>query len=111
MEPIEDLRMVGIFPLIKSGNQRDLIQISNKLGISNHSEAPNAEWVKTQIVNNSVLWKENNLTPQQVPNVVGMTLKDAYFVLENAGLKVQTQGFGRADDGSGRWKSVQTHHR
>ena len=95
VEPIEDLRMVGIFPLIKSGNQRDLIQISNKLGISNHSEAPNAEWVKTQIVNNSVLWKENNLTPQQVPNVVGMTLKDAYFVLENAGLKVQTQGFGR----------------
>jgi len=95
VDPIEDLHMVGIFPLIKSGNQRDLIQISNKLGISNHSEAPNAEWVKTQIVNNSVLWKENNLTPEQVPNVVGMTLKDAYFVLENAGLKVQIQGFGR----------------
>ena len=95
MEPIEEFNMVGVFPLIKSGNQRDLIQLSNKLGISNHSEAPEADWVKTQIVNNSVFWIENDVKSHGVPNVLGMTLKDAYFVLENVGLKVEIQGFGR----------------
>ena len=95
VQPIEDLNMVGVFPLIKSGNQRDLIQLSNKLGISNHSEAPEADWVKTQIVNNSVFWIENNVKSHGVPNVLGMTLKDAYFVLENVGLKVEIEGFGR----------------
>jgi cell division protein FtsI (penicillin-binding protein 3) len=95
VEPIKGSQMVGVFPLIKSGNQRDLIQISNKLGISNYSEAPEADWVKTQIVNNSVFWIENDVKSHGVPNVLGMTLKDAYFVLENVGLKVEIQGFGR----------------
>ena len=95
MEPIKDLQMVGVFPFIKSGNQRDLVQLSNMLGISNHSEAPEANWVKTKIVNNSVFWMENDVKSHGVPNVLGMTLKDAYFVLENVGLKVEIQGFGR----------------
>ena len=95
MEPIKDLQMVGVFPFIKSGNQRDLVQLSNMLGISNHSEAPEADWVKTKIVNNSVFWIENDVKSNGVPNVLGMTLKDAYFVLENVGLKVEIQGFGR----------------
>ena len=97
---ITDSQVAGTFPLIKSGYQRDLIEISNTLGISNHSDAPNADWVSTKIIDDAIYWKSNDYESKLVPNVVGMTLRDAYFVLENAGLQVVTRGVGRVQSQS-----------
>ena len=97
---ITDSQVAGTFPLIKSGYQRDLIEISNTLGISNHSNAPNADWVSTKIIDDAIYWKSNDYESKLVPNVVGMTLRDAYFVLENAGLQVVTRGVGRVQSQS-----------
>lgn len=84
----------GIFPLIRSGNQRDLKLICNELGVSNHSSSE-AQWVKTRAVGNSVEWKENKMAETLMPDVTGMTLRDALFVLEKAGLVVNIEGKGR----------------
>jgi cell division protein FtsI (penicillin-binding protein 3) len=35
------------------------------------------------------------LTKKSIPSVVGMGLKDALYVLENRGLKVQFSGYGK----------------
>ena len=39
--------------------------------------------------------KEEELDPKRVPNVVGMGAKDAVYLLESAGLKVQLAGMGK----------------
>ncbi|MEQ9405072.1 MAG: penicillin-binding protein [Cyclobacteriaceae bacterium] len=86
--------VTGIFPYIKAGNQEELTMICNELGISNHSKGE-AEWVKTDVINHAVYWEKNNVEYGKVPDVRGMTLRDAIYVLENIGLKVQTNGRGR----------------
>jgi len=82
------------FPRIRSGYRTDLVNLSNNLGLSNHS-VTNNEWVKTKIIDNSIFWEGINSKIYLVPNVVGMTLKDAIFILESRGLNVSFSGRGR----------------
>jgi cell division protein FtsI (penicillin-binding protein 3) len=82
------------FPRIRSGYRTDLVNLSNNLGLANHS-VTNNEWVKTKIIDNSIFWEGINSKIYLVPNVVGMTLKDAIFILESRGLNVSFSGRGR----------------
>lgn len=92
--PDNKLEFVDVFPVIRSGKKDELQMISNELGISNHA-SDNDTWVKTSVVNHSIFWKGNDSPIDRVPDVKGMTLRDAIFVLENVGLKVSTKGRGR----------------
>lgn len=85
---------IGVFPVIKSGQLQDLQLICNELGISNHS-GTEADWVLSKRNYNSIKWLENEILPNRVPNVVGMTLRDALPLLENNGFRVAFKGKGR----------------
>ncbi len=85
---------IGVFPVIQSGHLQDLQLICNTLGVSNHA-GTTEEWVLAKRNYNSVKWMENEILPDRVPNVVGMTLRDALPLLENHGLKVSYRGNGR----------------
>ena len=85
---------IGVFPLIASGSQHDLQFICNELGVSNHS-GTEVEWVLAKRNYNSVKWLENKIVDNRVPNVIGMTLRDALPLLENHGLNVAFTGIGR----------------
>jgi cell division protein FtsI (penicillin-binding protein 3) len=87
-------REFGVFPVIRSGNSQDLKKICNELAISNHG-AGDQEWVKAQIEDNAINWQENIVTAGLTPDVTGMTLRDALYVLESCGYKVNTKGIGR----------------
>lgn len=84
----------GHFPVVQSGLQKDLQLICNELGISNHTQEP-AEWVVAQRNYNSIKWQKKEMRSDQVPNVQGMMLRDALYLLENNGLKVKYNGIGR----------------
>ena len=91
---IKKEKLIASFPLIRSGYKKDLVSLTNTLGISNHSETEN-DWVRTKVIDNSIFWEGINSKSFLVPNVVGMNLKDAVFILESRGLKVNYQGRGR----------------
>lgn len=84
----------GIFPVIRAGRHEDLKMICNELGIANHSYTEE-EWVRAQRSTNFVKWRSNEVSPERVPNVNGMTLRDALYILENNGLRVRHEGTGR----------------
>ncbi|BDD03495.1 penicillin-binding protein [Aureibacter tunicatorum] len=86
----------GSFPVIKKGLGEDLKFLCNELGISNHMKTDD-EWVKTRVNNNAVEWVSNRNAMNRVPDVRGMTLKDAMYLLENAGLRVVYKGTGRVE--------------
>ncbi|MGW8121365.1 penicillin-binding protein [Roseivirga echinicomitans] len=91
----ERLAKEGTFPVIRAGNYDELSKLLNQFGISNHLEEENVEWVRASISNNAIAWKPNHSESNLVPNVQGMTLKDALYLLENKGLKVSISGTGR----------------
>lgn len=84
----------GKFPVIRAGKFDELNELCNLLGISNHFDGQ-AEWVRSTVSNNAIIWKENYNEENLVPDVKGMSLRDAIYILENIGLKVSVTGTGR----------------
>ncbi|UXP30739.1 transpeptidase family protein [Reichenbachiella agarivorans] len=91
--------MAGIFPVVRAGNQEELRRICNEFGISNHMDTEST-WTKASISNNAIKWKSLDVNENVVPDVRGMTLKDALFILENKNMKVKFSGLGRVTDQS-----------
>ncbi|MDH5474081.1 MAG: transpeptidase family protein [Cyclobacteriaceae bacterium] len=89
----------GFFPVVQAGNRHDLTLICNELGVSNHSSVED-NWVRAGIKANSLQWKATYDQENFVPNVLGMTLRDALFLLEKHGLQVKYEGFGRVKNQS-----------
>jgi cell division protein FtsI (penicillin-binding protein 3) len=83
-----------VLPFIKAGNQQELTLLCNELGISNHA-VTEEEWVRTARVGNGVHWKKNLQGRGMVPDVSGMTFRDAIYLLEQSGLTVFYEGKGR----------------
>ncbi len=98
-EELEGVYQAGIFPVVRSGQQEDLSMILHEFGISNHS-TNGSDWVKARINNNAIQWSPNSIKNNLMPDVRGMTLRDAVFLLENKGLEVTIQGKGRVTDQS-----------
>lgn len=91
--------LTHVFPVIRAGNRPELNLICNEFGISNHGGG-DAEWVKTSLNNNAIKWKELANAQQVMPDVRGMTLRDALYLLENKKIAVEYKGFGRVLDQS-----------
>lgn len=82
-----------VFPLIQAGYQQELAEICRVLNIDQHEELPE-EWVQASIDSNQIVWKPKKIQMESVPDVRGMTLRDALYLLENKGLRVQYGGVG-----------------
>lgn len=87
------------FPYIQAGMVEELQMICNSFGISNHYQG-GGKWVKSSVVNQSISWKQNKVDENKVPDVKGMTLRDALYILENKGLRVHYSGHGRVKNQS-----------
>lgn len=89
-----------VLPPARSGHAADLKTILNKLSISSQmqsdsEEESGSEWASAEISTNYIKLQPRQVNKQTVPDVKGMGLKDALYMLENAGLKVETEGYGR----------------
>ncbi|MBX0334539.1 transpeptidase family protein [Pontibacter sp. HSC-14F20] len=83
-------------PQVKAGSFDDLSLILNKIGVSNHSTATNDdEWVRVTPQMRSLKFEPHPVRGGQVPDVTGMTLRDALFILGNQHLKVNVEGIGK----------------
>lgn len=80
-------------PVSKSGYRKATQTVYKTFGIKTLL-ASNAEYVNTIDTNNAVLVKEVKHAEGYVPDVTGMGLKDALFLLGNSGLKPIVKGSG-----------------
>ncbi|MBK7553860.1 MAG: PASTA domain-containing protein [Flavobacteriales bacterium] len=83
-------------PITIGGHSGDLHTALEGLGIA-HTMPGESEWVRTDAGDSTITVKEQTV-PQRtlglVPNVLGMGLRDALFILENHGLRVHVVGTG-----------------
>lgn len=80
---------------IKAGNSKDVAEVSRKLS-AHHSNATNGEeWSRAKIdVGGNSAVTGINIDKSKVPDVRGMGLSDALYLLESLGMKVTHSGHG-----------------
>ncbi len=81
-------------PFIKTGFKPDALEVYETLGVKCETETDGL-WVGSKRKTNNIELTENTINENLVPNVQGMGLKDAVYLLENYGLQVQVKGKGR----------------
>ena len=81
-------------PVSKNGSQRDLTRVFEELHVPVSSDNPEEKWVDTQTGHDKVRMGRRAIVENLVPNVIGMSVQDAVFILENSGLKVRMKGRG-----------------
>ncbi|TAL59363.1 MAG: PASTA domain-containing protein [Bacteroidetes bacterium] len=97
---IKDIQAVSPkIPSIKNGSRKDIQTICADLGIAANTNSSYAEYINVipqadssiAVVGNTI---NHALSNRIMPNVLGMGLKDALYLLENAGIRVKVFGKG-----------------
>jgi cell division protein FtsI (penicillin-binding protein 3) len=80
-------------PSSKDGNLRDLRMVMNSLNIP-YSDKVQDEWVNTISSGKKVEFSKRSYKKGVVPNVIGMSAKDAVYLIESIGMNVDIRGYG-----------------
>lgn len=82
-------------PVSNNGYKSELCEVFDEMDIPYNDDGIHSDWVLSYC-KDSVVSLKNRIIPSsaQVPNVIGMGLKDAIYLLENKGLKVKFSGMG-----------------
>ncbi|TXB63968.1 PASTA domain-containing protein [Vicingus serpentipes] len=81
-------------PYAKDGYYDDLAKIYKELGVKTKTSQKVNEWVKVSTGANEVQVYHKKVAPIYIPDVTGLSVKDAVFLLENQGLVVKFSGSG-----------------
>lgn len=90
--PLEE----STLPQCKNAQQQTLNYLLRNLRIPYENQAAGYAWAATTRSSNQVELTPLNINKQAdiIPNVIGMGLRDAIYLLENSGVKVRFSGFG-----------------
>lgn len=81
-------------PAYDIGAKEDFQRVFRYLGLQAYGN-PATQMALLRPQQDSLIFEKRTIIQGKVPNVQGMGLKDALYVLENLGLKVEAQGVGR----------------
>lgn len=82
-------------PLAKIGSKVETEQVLQKLGVPYTDQAPQSDYVVSQSVGGELQLSQRIVDRSKVPNVVGMPLNDAVYLLENFKIYVRVTGSGK----------------
>lgn len=82
-------------PNFKSGNSLNSERVFASLGLGKNSFQSSSDWIKIEM--DSVNYKAKDLAYEKdiIPNVIGMGARDAIYILEKSGLRVNLTGAGK----------------
>jgi len=82
-------------PPVMYGKHDDISWLCSKLEIPVASNSDIAEWIVTFREDEGIRFAPRAIRKNQVPNVKGMSARDAVYVLEGLGLKIHLNGHGK----------------
>ncbi len=91
----ENIKNVSL-PRIRGGFKNDLIYLCKKLNIYSKNPPENSEWLRTKVDDeNNLSWIPNlKVSKNQIPSIIGLTIKDAIYLLEKNGINFELEGKG-----------------
>jgi cell division protein FtsI (penicillin-binding protein 3) len=81
-------------PYSKNGDREETMTVFDRLGIPYDPPAEKSRWVVVSSRDSVVVMKPQKTIPGLVPNVTGMALKDAIYLLEKEKIQVYVDGWG-----------------
>jgi cell division protein FtsI (penicillin-binding protein 3) len=78
-----------------AGRTSDLKVISKELKLAPVPEEASEYMTGSVVANNKAKWKPQNIGSKDVPDLQGMAMRDALFILENKGFRVTFKGSGK----------------
>jgi cell division protein FtsI (penicillin-binding protein 3) len=82
-------------PYSLHGDYEETMEVMDEFDLPVESSNPNSNWILTHKTDSIIELKNRFIKDTGLmPNVKGMGLKDALYIVENLGLKVQTKGYG-----------------
>lgn len=88
-----------VIPNVKTGEMRAAKQVLEELSIKTQGDkiatSEKEIWGNAQVSPNAVILNQKDLLRDFVPSVIGMGAKDAVYLLESKGLKVNLVGVGK----------------
>ncbi|HYG17175.1 MAG TPA: PASTA domain-containing protein, partial [Bacteroidia bacterium] len=93
----KNIQSAFVLPSPKVSQKSDLKDILNGVGISSQTEGEvdDDAWVFAKTADQALKINERKLINGLVPDVTGMGLKDAVYMIENAGMRVRYSGSGK----------------
>jgi cell division protein FtsI (penicillin-binding protein 3) len=82
-------------PEAGNGYRADICKVLGELGVRYRKGSANGNWIATRENGDTIRLVNLNVAKSIVPDVRGMTLRDALHVLENNGYRVSFRGRGR----------------
>jgi len=89
----EKARLKGEMPVSINGYRNDIQKVLNQFRIP-YSKKNQDEWVNTKADKNEILFQSRPTTKKVMPNVVGLSAKDAVYLIEACGMNAYVQGYG-----------------
>lgn len=86
-------------PVFQAGYASDIQEVMKQIGFKLNDQS-DGEWAILMPDDDKVALENRHLEKGLVPNVVGMGVRDAIFILENRGMSVKVNGFGRVREQS-----------
>jgi cell division protein FtsI (penicillin-binding protein 3) len=85
---------IASVPYVQNGSRYDINTVLNRFDVRKEFKG-NKSWVTTKTVNeNSVAFTDQTLKKNRIPDVRGMGLSDAMYLLEKQGMVVHSEGYG-----------------
>ncbi len=84
-----------VIPDVKSGDLAETSYVLSKLNVPTEGKTSKTSWGRVEEDSVGVKLEQQSLKTGIMPNVVGMGAKDAVYLLEKAGLKVNIAGVGK----------------
>jgi cell division protein FtsI (penicillin-binding protein 3) len=78
-----------------SGTTKDMKQVMQTLNVAYTDSASKSDWGRLYAGSSAPILNRESLNRQVVPDVKGMGLKDALYLLENMNMKVMAKGKGK----------------
>jgi cell division protein FtsI (penicillin-binding protein 3) len=94
-QPMKATLMLDSLLAFKNSKGRDWKAITEELDLPVAGEVNNNSWVSARVSDKKVNFSPVAQAKGSVPNVTGMGLKDALYLLENAGMRVIVRGAGK----------------
>ncbi len=84
----------NMLPNLDAGDPDDLSAVLQQLGVP-VSGLPESVLAVTRPRGDTVLLQPRTIRERRVPSVIGLGLRDALYILENLGLQVEVEGYGK----------------
>ncbi len=83
------------YPNVQKAYQEDIRLIYKELGFPVDNIQQQGKWTNTKVINGKALFSSAKMLSNVVPDVIGMGVRDAVFLLEGIGLVVKVKGKGK----------------